>query len=44
MAIDFEEEARITETVARSPDARRGRLMPVLRLRCPGSPCLCRLC
>ena len=30
MAIDFEEEARITETVARSPDARRGRLMPVL--------------
>ncbi|MGZ2402946.1 type IV secretion system protein VirB10 [Rhizobium ruizarguesonis] len=30
MAIDFEEEARIVETVAKPADSRRGRLMPVL--------------
>ncbi|MQB34237.1 type IV secretion system protein VirB10 [Rhizobium rhizogenes] len=30
MAIDFEEEARIVETVAKPTDSRRGRLMPVL--------------
>ncbi|ACM31146.1 type IV secretion system protein VirB10 [Rhizobium rhizogenes] len=30
MAIDFEEEARIVETVAKPADGRRGRLMPVL--------------
>ncbi|CAN7719607.1 type IV secretion system protein VirB10 [Rhizobium rhizogenes] len=30
MAIDFEEEARIVETVARPAESRRGRLMPVL--------------
>ncbi len=30
MAIDFEEEARIVETVARPGDRRRGRLMPIL--------------
>ncbi|NTI52835.1 TrbI/VirB10 family protein [Agrobacterium rhizogenes] len=30
MPIDFEEEARIVETVAKPADSRRGRLMPVL--------------
>ncbi|OEC93601.1 type IV secretion system protein VirB10 [Rhizobium sp. YK2] len=30
MAIDFEEEARIVETVARPADRRRGKLMPIL--------------
>ncbi|WFU07338.1 type IV secretion system protein VirB10 (plasmid) [Rhizobium sp. CB3171] len=30
MVIDFEEEARIVETVARPPDGRRGKLMPIL--------------
>ncbi|NTG30097.1 TrbI/VirB10 family protein [Agrobacterium rhizogenes] len=30
MAIDFEEEARIVETVARPAESRRGRLMPIL--------------
>lgn len=30
MAIDFEEEARIVETVTRSGDSRRGKLMPIL--------------
>lgn len=30
MAVDFEEEARIVETVARPVDGRRGRLMPIL--------------
>lgn len=30
MAIDFEEEARIVETVARPGDRRRGKLMPIL--------------
>ncbi|NTF97893.1 type IV secretion system protein VirB10 [Rhizobium rhizogenes] len=30
MAIDFEEEARIVETVAKPAESRRGRLMPIL--------------